>query len=507
MSGSQPRQPKGTPTGGQWRGTNRPTGNVRLGPASGTARTPWPGLVRLTPAARKVVEACSSAGGRPLVVGGSVRDAILGDRAPKDIDIEVYGVTDKERFFEAISGVGDWSDMVGKSFGVVKVRLGGESFDISLPRRDSKAGPGHRGFMVETEGVDEREASARRDFTVNSLGWDPETEELVDHWGGRADVEAGVLRATSAAFAEDPLRVLRGMQFTARYGWRMDDATARVCASLRDAYDQLAVERIGEEWRKALAKGRHFPEMLAELKKTGWLAHYPELAALDGLEQEPAWHPEGDALTHAGLTAGVAAQVADRAGLEDDDRYAVVAAALLHDVGKATTTGRKRDTAGVERIVSPGHAEAGTAPAGAFLSSIGCPEHLRRRVRPLVAEHVAATGEPTLRAARRLARRLAPATIEEWALVVQADRLGRGGNTERAGEVGRWLELAREAGVGKAPTRRILTGEHLIAAGWRPGPRFRGVLAAAEQAQDDGEFVDEAGAMTWFRSKYGDEPR
>ena len=183
--------------------------DIPLTSAGRRSRSPMPGLVRLTPAARTVVRACVTAGGRPLVVGGSVRDAILGDHEPKDVDIEVYDVADKESFLDAMADVGDWSDTVGRAFGVVKIRIGDESFDGSLPRRDSKVGDGHRGFVVETANLTEAEAAAWRDFTTNSLGWDPMTEELVDGWGGRADIEAGVLRATSDAFGEDPLRVLR----------------------------------------------------------------------------------------------------------------------------------------------------------------------------------------------------------------------------------------------------------------------------------------------------------
>ncbi len=247
--------------------------------------------------------------------------------------------------------------------------------------------------------------------------------------------------------------MLRGMQFAARFGWQMDGPTARVCASLSDAYGELPVERVAEEWRKALTKGQHFSVMLGELRRTGWLVHYAELVALDGLEQDPAWHPEGDLPTHSGLAAEVAAGLADEAGLEGDDRYVVVAAAMLHDIGKATTTRRQVGQDGSEHVVSPGHAQAGEDPTESFLVSIGCPEHLRRRVVPLVAEHMAATmsGGPTERAVRRLARRLAPATIEGRVLVVRADRSGRGRLVDRAGEVERWLEVARDIGTDRAP--------------------------------------------------------
>ncbi len=179
-----------------------------------------------------------------------------------------------------------------------------------------------------------------------------------------------------------------------------------------------------EDWHDIFTSEKDIAKVIDHLRTTGAIDEYPELAALDGLEQDPLWHPEGDVLTHLGLAANVAASIADEVGLVGDDRYTVVAATMLHDVGKATTSQHRIEQDGSVRIVSPGHAEAGAEPTESFLQTIGCQEHLQRKIVPLVVNHMATC--PTERASRRLANRLAPATLEDWAIVTQADRLGRG---------------------------------------------------------------------------------
>ena len=471
-------------------------------PAAGSAPAPLritrPHLVALTPATHGVLELIRSIGGRPMVVGGSVRDAVLRPGArPKDIDIEVYDVADINHLVLSLGALGR-VDEVGKSFGVLKMTLrDGTDLDISLPRRDSKTGTGHRGFTIEVSAdITEAEATGRRDFTVNALMWDPFTLEVVDYWGGLADLDAGVLRHCTDAFADDPLRVLRGIQFAARFGFTMATATIELSRSLTGEFDQLAADRVWGEWKKMLAKGTHFPRALSLLEATGWLAHFPELAATRGVEQDEHWHPEGDVFTHLGLAAAEAAAAADRTGLAEDDRVVVVAAALLHDLGKATHTVHETDG----RITSHGHAEAGVEPARAMLRSLGAPLDVMNRVSPLVAEHMCATtviGSVSRAAVRRLARRLSPATVAEWSLVCGADQAGRGTGAKENNTLP-WLAVAETLGVERAPEPLLVKGHHLMALGHKPSPAFKGVMEKALEAQDNDEFSDEAGALEWL---------
>lgn len=434
-----------------------------------------------------------AAGGRPMLVGGCVRDTLLG-LPVKDIDIEVYGVTDPDRLAAALAQAGTVTES-GKSFGVFKVRRGETEVDVSLPRRESKAGAGHRGFTVIPDGeLGFAEASARRDFTVNAIMADPATGQLIDCHGGLADLQAGILRHTSAAFAEDPLRVLRGVQFTARFGFYMAPETARLCRSLLGSYAELSIERVWTEWEKIGTRGTRITEALAVLRATCWDTRYPVLMHMHRIPQDPEWHPEGNVWTHAGLSADQAARLADEAGLTGTDRLVVVFAALLHDVGKVTHTQIG------ERITSHGHAEAGVEPARAFLQSIGCPESTIARILPLIREHMNCFGRPTKPAVRRLVRRLVPATLTELALVCAADAKGRG-DPDAWSTADAWFELGCDLKVEERPAKGLLTGDHLIAAGMKPGPAFKPVLAAALAAQDAGEFDDEAGALRWLGSR------
>jgi tRNA nucleotidyltransferase (CCA-adding enzyme) len=432
-----------------------------------------------------------------MLVGGYVRDAILNPgTVSKDIDVEVYGVADTDRLAEVLSDTGTVTE-AGKAFGVLKVRAGETELDISLPRRESKVGVGHRGFTVIPDGsLGFAEASGRRDFTVNSLMADPETGEVIDCHGGIADLQAGYLRHTTAAFAEDPLRVLRAVQFAARFGFRLAPETAALCRGLADSYAELPVERVWCEVEKIGTRGVYLTAALEVLTATGWERHLPQIAALHGVPQDPAWHPEGDVHVHSGLAGDQAAKLADEAGLAGADRFVVVMAALMHDFGKPDHTVIMPDG----RIVSPRHAAGGVHPARAFLESTSCPEGLISRILPLVKEHMACTGRPSRPAVRRLARRLGTATLAELTLVVGADCAGRG-DPDAPNRAAPWLEMARGLKVEERPAKGLLTGHHLIAAGMTPGPAFRPLLAAALEAQDAGEFGDEAGALRWLQQR------
>jgi tRNA nucleotidyltransferase (CCA-adding enzyme) len=431
-----------------------------------------------------------------MLVGGYVRDMILNpDAAPADLDVEVYGIGDPDVLAAAIGSAGKVTE-AGKAFGVLKVRAGDADMDISLPRRESKTGAGHRGFRVIPDGsLGFTEASGRRDFTINSLMADPQTGEITDCHGGIADLKAGILRHTTPAFSEDPLRVLRAVQFAARFGFTLAAETARLCRSLATCYAELPTERIWGEVEKIGTRGSRITVALEVLADSGWEHHFPQIAALHGIEQDPEWHPEGDVHVHSGLAADQAARLAVAAGLTGTDRFVVVMAALMHDFGKVTHT---QQAGG--RITSCGHAAAGVQPAREFLRSAGCPEATIARILPLVREHMCCAGRPTKPAVRRLARRLVPSTLAEMALVRGADCAGRG-DPAAANPAAAWLEMARGLNVEDRPAKGLLTGDHLIAAGMVPGPAFRPLLAEALAAQDAGEFDDEAGAVAWLEAR------
>lgn len=442
--------------------------------------------------------------GRPRIVGGAVRDWLLG-LEPKDLDIEVGGASfaDLHRVLAPLGA----TDVVGRSFGVIKLRLpSGTEYDISLPRRESKTGAGHRGFKVEPDpALSDAAAAARRDFTLNALAWDPVAARLIDPHGGEADLRARRLRHTSPAFVEDPLRVLRGMQLAARFDLSLDSATAALCRSIAHTFAELPVERVWHEWEKWAEKSQIPSRGLHVLADTGWLAHFPELAALAGCPQDPEWHPEGDVFTHTAHCCDALARDPEWRDSPPRRRRLLMLAVLLHDVGKPACTSQERKN-GRLRWVSPGHEPAGVAPAEAFLRRIGAPHDHAPAITPLVANHmVRHHGGPdglSANAIRRLARRLHPATLADLAVVMRADSRGRPplDSPDSLALIDRLLARADGLALANTAPRPLLLGRHLIAAGLKPGPDFKRVLDSAFEAQLDGAFADESNALIWLRN-------
>ncbi len=459
-----------------------------------------PGLLDILRAVRAV--------GRPWLVGGCVRDWLLGIET-KDFDIEV-AETDYPALVRVLAPFGA-TDLVGRSFGVVKLRVAGAKYDFSLPRRDSKTGAGHRGFAVTPDpSLSAAEAAARRDFTINAIAYDPLADAIIDPHGGRADLRAGILRHTSAAFAEDPLRVLRGMQFAARFDLTLAPETAALGRSIVDRFAELPVERVWGEWEKWAVKSTVPSRGLAVLEATGWLVHFPEIAALRGVPQEPVWHPEGDVFTHTGLCLDALARLPGWRASGAERRRQLTLAVLAHDFGKPATTVRA-DHRGAPRWLSPGHEEAGGPPAEAFLRRIGAPLDLVDWVRPLVQHHLAhhhaqpppGGGPPefTDSAVRRLARRLVPATIDDLCLVLEADHLGRPPlvSADTAQRIAALAAKARALAVRAAAPQPLILGRHLLELGLKPGPQFKAIIAACTEAQLDGVFTDEAGGREYLK--------
>jgi tRNA nucleotidyltransferase (CCA-adding enzyme) len=445
--------------------------------------------------------------GRPRLVGGGVRDWLLG-LAPKDFDVEVAGI-DFEGLRRALSPFGA-SDVVGRSFGVIKVRgASGTVYDFSLPRRESKTGAGHRGFAVEPDPtLSDAQAAGRRDFTVNAIAVDPFTGALADPFNGRADLRARVLRHTSPAFSEDPLRVLRAFQLASRLDFRLAPETAALCREMAPAFAELPVERIWGEWDKWAVDSTRPSRGLEVLEETGWLRHFPEVAALRGTPQEPDWHPEGDVLAHTGHCLDALVSLGGWVASPPGRRRVLSLAVLAHDFGKPATTERA-ERRGTMRWLSPAHEAAGGPPADSFLHRIGAPLDLGPPVRALVVHHLAHhqghDGDFTDAQVRRLARKLSPATIDDLAIVMTADSLGRP-PLESPGTLALVERLRARASllaIEAAAPRPIILGRHLVAMGRRPGPEFKPVLDAAFEAQLDGAFADEAGGLAWLRERLG----
>ncbi|MGH3276727.1 MAG: HDIG domain-containing metalloprotein [Streptosporangiaceae bacterium] len=432
------------------------------------------GIPRPGPEVERVLSFIRDAGGRPMLAGGYVRDAIMrsggrgSDVDEADIDVEVHDAASADALGAALARAGKVVE-TGTAPGVFRVRAGASDLEISLPRG--------------------------RDFTINAILADPETGAVIDHHDGLADLAAGVLRHAAGDFIQDPLLVVRAVQLAARFGFRLAPATTVLCRGLADSAGDLPVERVWGEAEKIGTRGSHITAALAVLADSGWERCFPQIAALHEVRQDRRWHPEGNVHVHSGLAGDQAARLADMAGLTETNRLVIVMAALLHDVGKVTHTQYRGD-----RITSYGHAAAGAKPARAFLRSVGCPEGIIARIVPLVREHMSCTGRPSTPAIRRLLRRLCPATLFELALVCGADRAGRG-DPDAPNPASAWLAKGSRVSVLERPAKGLLTGRHLISAGLAPGPEFKLLLAAALAAQLDGEFDDEAGALRWLAAR------
>ncbi|HWD19373.1 MAG TPA: polynucleotide adenylyltransferase [Verrucomicrobiae bacterium] len=440
---------------------------------------------------------------RSFLVGGCVRDALLARPPGPDFDVEVFGVG-----YEALAaGLAAWgkTDLVGRSFGVVKLSIGGAfTYDFTIPRRDSKIAPGHKGFAVEFDpDITPEQAASRRDFTINSLMYDPREHWLLDFFGGQADLEHRILRHTSAAFGEDPLRVLRGMQFAARFNLTPAPETIELARRIKSSYAQLPVERVREEWCK-WARLSVTPSLgLKFLRDTEWIDHFPELKATIGVPQEPEWHPEGDVFVHTCHCCDAMVQLQDWQTADSDTRVALMLGILTHDFGKPATT-HQALRHGAMRIVSPGHEEAGEPVARAFLQRIGVPIAMENRVAPLVRNHLIHFQDVSDRLIRRLAKRLEPESIEHLCLIITADSNGRPPRPPSEPEnVKKLLARAHELQVRHQPAPPILMGRHLLELGLAPGREFRVMLDAAYEAQLEGVFFDLTQARRWLAEQEG----
>jgi tRNA nucleotidyltransferase (CCA-adding enzyme) len=265
------------------------------------------------------------------------------------------------------------------------------------------------------------------------------------------------------------------------------------------------------EWDKWATKSTKPARGLAVLEETGWLRHFPEIAALRGTAQEPEWHPEGDVFTHTQLCLDALVMLDDWKSCDAPRRRSLMFAVLAHDFGKPATTERA-ERRGALRIISPGHEAAGGPLAAAFLRRIGAPRDLDAPVSALVAHHLVhhhgQHGNFSDPQVRRLARKLAPANIDDLALVMTADSLGRPPrrSPETLSLIAQLRAKAHELALAETAPKPLMLGRHLVKLGLKPGPEFKRVLDAAFEAQLDGAFGDEAGGLAWLRQHTGPPP-
>lgn len=443
----------------------------------------------------KLAEIVKANGGQAMLVGGCVRDELMGVE-PKDFDIEVYGI-EPLKLKEILKQFGR-VDAVGESFTVYKI---GNDLDVSLPRRERKVARGHKGFVVEGDpDMSFEEAAKRRDFTINAMMKDVLTGEIVDCYGGQEDLKLKKIRhIADETFVEDSLRVLRAAQFAARFQFDIDDKTIELCRNI-DLTD-LPKERLWGELEKLLLKSEK-PSIglkyFYDLNIANQL--FPELVSLVGVPQEYEWHPEGNVDVHTLLVVDEARKLID--DLPYAKKVTVMLGALCHDFGKPSTTEFFDG-----RIRSHGHDEAGVEPTISFLDKLGIftldGYDVREQIIQLVRYHLTPgmfyKNKPGVGAFRRLARKVEPDLLYR---VAKADALGR--NPEWMpkekwfkAEAQEWfIERVRELNVETKAPDPILLGRHLIELGLKPSKEFGDILKAVYELQLDGKITNLDDAIT-----------
>lgn len=437
---------------------------------------------------------------RPVIVGGFVRDTLIG-RSSLDIDIELYGETDTLRLGTLLEAYGSISE-VGKSFGVFKLVYNGYHIDFSLPRTETKTGASHRDFDVRCDsGLDFAEAARRRDFTINAIGYDTTEHVILDPYGGETDLRSGILRYVDAeTFGEDPLRILRAVQFAARFNLRCDDSLIGICRAMvaDKALEALPKERIFEEIKKLLLMSSR-PSVGFELLKTfGALPFFAPMERFESTPQDPVSHPEGSVWIHTLMCID---EMASRRGGDEADDLVKMFAVLLHDIGKPDATVVSPEG----KIGASGHARLGIDLARVWMERLTADKKLITRILPLVLHH--GTVRKLFKEGlndEKVLRLSTEVVIEELIEVASADFFGRtfvSGKPERfdAGEA--LYHHAKRLGVLRFPPPAFIQGRDLIALGLAPSKRFKTLINEAYEEQLKCSVTTYDEALKWVVTK------
>ena len=417
---------------------------------------------------------------KAILVGGSLRDYFLGIKS-KDYDIEVYGLNSVDILIDILSKFGN-VNLVGKSFGVLKFKYDGDEYDFSFPRKESKVSSGHRGFNIESDGFLSFEvASSRRDFTINSMGYDIIDNRLLDPYNGYSDINNKIIRfVNKSSFIEDPLRVYRAIGFSARFGFNIDNDTKELCKSIvnRGELEELSKERVFIEFNKLLLKSSKPSIGFNLMREFGILKYFPPLNNIIDIPQDKRYHPEGDVWIHTMMSLDIMAKFKEK-------NLKLLYAILCHDFGKATHT-----QIYIDKITAIGHEKAGIEPTIEFLSSLTNEQKFINSILPLIEHHL----KPSIffkngaknGAIRRLSTKV---NINELVIVAKADFLGRATKEAKEGiyKAGEWLlQKAKELKVNNNPPTPILQGKDLISIGLRPSKEFGDILKKVYKLQLDG---------------------
>jgi poly(A) polymerase len=445
--------------------------------------------------AEHICRTLRSAGYQAYFVGGCVRDILL-HREPADYDVATNATPERvEQIFPN-------SLTVGAKFGVVVVvqeleasdqaKVAPATAEVATFRSDVGYSDGRHPDQV-VYALSAQEDVQRRDFTINGLLLDPETNEVLDYVGGRDDLRAGIIRAIGwpeERFREDKLRMLRAVRFAARFGYTIEPETMRAIQKLAAEIGQVSAERMRDELTKLLTEGaaRRGFELLDE---TRLLPHlFPEIARMKGVEQPPQFHPEGDVWIHTLLMLE---------GLPPQSSPTLAWGVLLHDVGKPPTFTAPSGPNG--RIRFDRHVEVGTRMAEEICERLRFSNDDTAQIASLVANHLRFKDVPQMKRST-LKRFVRLHRFEEHMELHRLDCSSSHRNLENYEFMRRFLAETPPAEVRPI---RLLTGDDLIGLGFRPGPEFKEILEAAEDAQLDGNISTREDALIWVR-KYHQAP-
>ena len=425
-------------------------------------------------------------GATPIVVGGSVRDFFL-NIPVKDYDIEIFGIDSLDIIQKSLEKFGSIK-LVGKSFGVLTLRVNEYDFDFALPRTETKIGNTHQDFEVITNSnLSFKEAAIRRDFTINAIGYDFFKQEFLDPFDGINDLKNKTIKhINDTTFIEDSLRVYRAVQFASRFDFKIAENTKELCKQivLNDELTYLPKERVYEEFKKLFLKSEKPSIGFELLRELGLLKYFQELEVLINCIQDPIYHPEGDVWIHTMMSLDELARILKEENIQDEYRKLYLFYGILcHDFGKPFCT---KEIDG--KITSFKHESLGIEPTISFLSKLTNEKKFIEIVCSLVKNHLTPfqlyLAESSLKAIKRLSLKV---NIEDLCLVCLADCLGRTiPDKEKCPNATSWLlNKAKELEIHNVPIKPLVQGRDLINLGFKPSEKFKEILEFAFDLQLD----------------------